>query len=85
MKPHMIRSDDDALLIEWIGTEERFGISLEKVLDESSWYYVRKDGHGVVISECGELSCDILNAIAGHIAVYHRKHVASAISTERPI
>ena len=48
-------------------------------------FFIDHIGLAVVISECGELSCDILNAIAGHIAVYHRKHVASAISTERQI
>ena len=51
MKPFAVHLDDGSLLIEWISNTARFGLSLEPVLSESSWFYVSKNGEG----GCGEL------------------------------
>jgi len=56
MKPHVSYPDDDSILIEWIGDGVRFAISLEENLEESSWYFVSKDG----IAECGLLPEELL-------------------------
>ena len=45
--------EDGSTLFEWIAKDCRFGISLEKELSESSWYFLTKD---FKYSECGILS-----------------------------
>jgi len=44
MKPHVVKPDDGSTLIEWVDAGRRFGLSLERLITKSSWYYVHKDG-----------------------------------------
>lgn len=50
MEPFVTYCADDSLLIEWIDSDCRFGISIEPNLKESSWYFVTKD-----YCDCGTL------------------------------
>ncbi len=40
MIPHINRLDDGSILIEWIDTNVRFGISIERDIKESGWFFV---------------------------------------------
>ena len=42
MKPMIHKCEDGSTLFEWIAKDMRFGISIEKDLKESSWYFVAK-------------------------------------------
>lgn len=42
--PYRIVCDDGSILFEWIRQSWRFGISIEKELRESGWYFVSKFG-----------------------------------------
>lgn len=42
MKPYIQKQLDGSILFEWIHQNCRFGISLEKDIKDSSWYFVSK-------------------------------------------
>ena len=44
MKPHVFKTEDGCVSLEWIDREHRFGITLEKDRKESGWYLVGKCG-----------------------------------------
>jgi hypothetical protein len=44
MKPLYHKSDDGSILFEWIEKNHRFGISIEKDIKESSWYFIGRSG-----------------------------------------
>lgn len=47
MNPSIIRCEDGSILIEWIlanNGRSRFGISVEPLLEETSWYFIAEDG-----------------------------------------
>ena len=64
MKPYLFHGEDDSVLIEWIGANVRFGLSLEADISKSSWYYVDPSNG---IAECGELPSNILSKITAAI------------------
>ncbi len=43
MNQYTTELDDGSLLIEWIGTDKRFGIYIQKNPLDSTWYYVSSD------------------------------------------
>ena len=61
MKPHVVRPDDGSTLIEWVGSNKRFGLSLEKGASPS-WYFVDKDGS----TEGDDLPLPVLEALADY-------------------
>ena len=60
MRPEIYNNHKDEIVVEWIGSDERFGIVFDAV-GESSWYYVNKSG----TMESGELSEEVLEALKG--------------------
>lgn len=48
MQLHVVTSEDESLLIEWIGKGERYGVVIEAVdVASSCWYKVSRDEAGV--------------------------------------
>lgn len=64
MKPWIHKCEDGSTLIEWIAKDMRFGISIEKDLKESSWYFVaRKKLFRPMLSEYGYLPEELIQVI----------------------
>ena len=57
MKLYVFHCDDGSISFEWIDKDFRFGISLEKDKEESSWYFV----HRGAIAEGDVLPDELLN------------------------
>ena len=55
-KINAIEGDDNSILLEWIFTHMRIGFSIEKHLDNSSWYLVTDSESGAI-----QASGDLLN------------------------
>jgi hypothetical protein len=55
MKLHVATLDDGSLLLEFIGHNERVGVSLESNINDSSWYSINENG-----DDCGYFSADAL-------------------------
>jgi hypothetical protein len=61
--PRLVKCDDGSTLCEWITKNWRFGISIEKNIEESNWYFVYKDP---MIGECGTLPKRLIETIKQH-------------------
>lgn len=56
MKPYVFCGEDEGITVEWISDYRRFGISIDKNIKDSSWWYVDRD-HNM---ECGDLPEELL-------------------------
>lgn len=64
LKPFVNKLDDGSLLIEWATKNERFMISIEPDLKESSWCFVAKERWGFpMLSESGYLPKELLELL----------------------
>jgi hypothetical protein len=57
MEPQIKHCTDGSTLIEWIFKNARFGISIEAIIKDSTWFYCHKDG----TNDCGGLPNDLLS------------------------
>lgn len=59
MKAYVFHPDDGSTLYEWVDKDFRFGISVEKILPESGWYFVQRNG----VLYSGELPEELLRCL----------------------
>ena len=60
--PHIIYGEDGSILIEWrLPNHKRFGITIERDVSESGWYFVSRDGD----AELGELPPELISVLSG--------------------
>lgn len=43
-KPNIVELEDGGILIEWVKETKRFGITIERNISDSGWYFVSKEG-----------------------------------------
>jgi hypothetical protein len=68
MKPYVTHSEDGAINYEWIDDKFRFGICIDVKPEESSWFFISKDGS---IREYGLLPDEMIKQLTPKNAIYY--------------